>query len=60
MRDADVIGDADSLGKNAYEVIQKKPREEIEEAKRNLAEKNRHLMEIVTSLKSTQNKIVYS
>lgn len=53
MRDADVIGDADSLGKNAYEVIQKKPREEIEEAKRNLTEKNRHLMEIVTSLKST-------
>ena len=53
MRDADVIGDADSVGKNAYELTQKKPREEIEEAKRNLADKNRRLLEIVTALKST-------
>lgn len=60
MRDADVIGDADSVGKNAYELTHKKPREEIEEAKRNLADKNRRLLEIVTALKSTQSKIVHS
>ena len=60
MRDADVIGDAESLGKNALELTLMKPMLEIEDSRKNLVAKNRQLLEIVTALKSTQAKIVHS
>ena len=60
MRDADAIGDAESVGKTAYEITQQKSHQEIEDAKYITAEKNRRLMEIVTALNSTKQKIVHS
>jgi hypothetical protein len=40
MRDADAIGDAESVGKTAYEITQQKSHQEIEDAKYITAEKN--------------------